>query len=261
MADSPTTKGKRPGALQTVDRALMALLAFHERSSWGVTELAQHLGIDKSMAQRLLATLAHRQFVLADPETRRYSLGPALTVLARAAERDGGLGHLAQPLLAELVKQVGESAILSVPHGALTRCAAAVDGNGPIRYTTIVGETMPGYGGAAAHAIYAYYPAEEVRRLFGTGPYSRHSEETIADLDALLRCHSDVRATGISVSTGEYDPAVSCVAAPGFLNGQIVASIAVIGPRERFADKFEKCRNAVADAGARLTELLQGDRD
>ena len=260
MADSPNTPGKRPGALQTADRALVALLAFQERPSWGVTELAQHLGIDKSMAQRLLATLAHRQFVLADPETRRYSLGPALTVLARVAERGNGLGNLAQPLLADLVKQVGESAILSVPHGTLTRCAAAVDANGPIRYTTIVGETMPGYGGASAHAVFAYYPADEVRRLFGAGPYPSHSEETVTDLDTLLACHAEVRRTGISVSNGEYDPAVSCVAAPGFLDGQVIASIAVIGPRERFAGTLEKSRAAVADAGARLTELLQGGR-
>jgi IclR family acetate operon transcriptional repressor len=260
MATSPTTPGKRPGTLQTADRALVALLAFEERPSWGVTELAQHLGIDKSMAQRLLATLAHRQFVLADPETRRYSLGPALTVLARVAERGNALGNLAQPLLAELMKEVGESAILSVPHGALTRCAAAVDGSGPIRYTTIVGETMPGYAGAAAHAIFAYYPAEEVRKLFGPGPYPRHSDDTVADLDALFSCHAEMRETGASVSTGEFDPAVSCVAAPGFLDGEVLASIAVIGPRERFAGKLEQSRAAVARAGARLTELLQGGR-
>jgi DNA-binding IclR family transcriptional regulator len=55
--------------LQTVGRALVTLLAFRDRSSWRVTELAEELGIDKSVAQRLLAMLAGRQFVLTELES------------------------------------------------------------------------------------------------------------------------------------------------------------------------------------------------
>jgi IclR family transcriptional regulator, acetate operon repressor len=260
VAVGAKASARRQAGLQTVDRALVTLLAFRDRSSWGVTELAEQLSIDKSVAQRLLATLANRQFVMADPQTRRYRLGPALTVLARAAERGDGFEVLARPLLARLVRSIDESAILSVPHGSFSRCAAAVDANGPVRYSAIVGETMPGYGGAAAHAIFAYYPEPDIRRLFGSGPFPRHSVETMHDIEALLRRHQEVRASGISISTGEYDPRVSCVAAPGFPDGRVVASIGVIGPREHITDKLEECRSAVADAGAALTELLHGGR-
>ena len=128
--------------LQSVDRALVVLLSFDEhRTDWGVTELAEQFGWDKSVAQRLLATLARRGFLVSQPGTRRYRLGPAMWHLGWLWERRGGLASLARPVLGRLARRTGYTALLTVPDGEAIRCVEAVDGDhGPQRQHTLVGE-------------------------------------------------------------------------------------------------------------------------
>lgn len=243
--------------LQTADRALQVLLAFHDRPEWGVTELSRALDLDKSVTQRLLATLAGRGFVISDPVSRRYRLGAAVSVLARAAERGGSVEAAARPLLSELVRETGESAIFNVPHAAFYRCAAAVDADGPVRYSATVGETIPAHGGAAGHAIFAFYPEEETRRLFGAG-LDRFSEQTITDVERLFRLYAGVRDNGVAISHGEFDANVSSVAAPCFAFGEVVGSIVVIGPQERMSGKLDRAAVLVKEAAGRLGSVLAG---
>ncbi|WP_020573151.1 IclR family transcriptional regulator [Actinopolymorpha alba] len=259
VPNAGTTAPRRDsGVLQTADRALQVLLAFRDRPEWGVTELARELALDKSVTQRLLATLARRGFVLADPETRRYRLGASVGVLARAAERGGTLEATARPVLAELSRRIGESTILNVPHGAAYRCAVAVDADGPVRYSGTVGATIPAHGGAAGHAIFAFYPQDEVRRLLGDAPLARYNELTLTDWDTLARTYAKVRAEGVAISHGEYDANVTSVAAPCFALDQIIGSIVIIGPHDRMATKVDTAVDLVRGAAQRLGDLLSG---
>jgi DNA-binding IclR family transcriptional regulator len=247
------------GPARTADRALRVLLAFQRRPEWGVSDLARELGLDKAGVHRLLTTLAGRGFVLADPHSRRYRLGPAIAVLARTAERGGGLETAARPLLAELVDEFGESSVLNVPHGAHYRCVLAVDSTGPVRYSATVGETIPGHGGAAGHAIFAFYPEDQIDQLLGEGPLERFNDRTIGSLAELTDRYTRVRAEGIAVSHGEFDANVTSVAAPVFAAGDIVGSLVVIGPQDRMSGKVDRVVDRVRAAGAALTRLLGGD--
>ena len=53
---------------------------------WGVTDLARRLGIAKSTAHRLLATLTDEGLLEQDPATGRYRLGLVVFDLAAAAQ-------------------------------------------------------------------------------------------------------------------------------------------------------------------------------
>jgi len=247
------------GPARTADRALRVLLAFRQRPEWGVSDLARELDLDKAGVHRLLRTLAGRGFVLTDPYSRRYRLGPAISVLAQAAERGGGLETAARPVLGALVDEFEESAILNVPHGAHYRCTLAVDAAGPVRYSATVGETIPAHGGAAGHAIFAFYPKEQVDHLLGGGPLERFNEHTIGSLDDLAATYRTVRAEGIAVSHGEFDPNVTSVAAPVFAAGEVVGSLVVIGPQDRMSGKVDRVVDRVRAASTALTRRLDGE--
>lgn len=262
MPDSTeTVAGVHPdadrGPARTADRALRVLLAFRQRPEWGVSDLARTLGLDKANIHRLLTTLAGRGFVLADPDTRRYRLGPAIAVLARAAERGGALEAAARPFLSELAHDLDESAILNVPHGAAYRCTLAVDAAGPIRYSATVGETIPAHGGAAGHAIFAFYPVDQVRDLLA-GALPKFNAHTVVDLDDLLARYEKVRADGVAISHGEFDPNVTSVAAPCFAAGQVVGSVVVIGPQDRMSGKVDTAVDRVRAVAERLSRVLDG---
>ena len=251
MAETEAPKG----VLQSVDRALSVLLSFTEvRPEWGVSELAREHGWDKAVVQRLLTTLAARGFLLCDETTRRYRLGPSVSRLARVGEHSGVLPSLVRPVLARLLRETGESVVLNVPNGSGYRCAAAVDGAGPVRYTAIVGALMPGHAGASGHAIFAHYPEAELGQLFGASPLQRFNEQTITDFDALMERYAQVREDGVSLSHGEYDEAVTAVASPVFQAGAVAASLTVIGPAHRVSraagDLGELVRGAAAEATA-----------
>ncbi|QIK71643.1 helix-turn-helix domain-containing protein [Propioniciclava coleopterorum] len=63
--------------LLTVSRALKVLRAFSEENpSWGVTELANELDLDKSQVHRLLATLTRYGFVATVPRRGATRSGP-----------------------------------------------------------------------------------------------------------------------------------------------------------------------------------------
>src|SRR5918911_4893437 len=65
--------------LQTVDRALRLLLLYEEvDQEYRVGEMAAMLGVDKSSASRLAATLANRGFLERAPGSEAFRIGPAL---------------------------------------------------------------------------------------------------------------------------------------------------------------------------------------
>ncbi|MFF1392552.1 IclR family transcriptional regulator [Streptomyces sp. NPDC058287] len=250
--NSPKAGG--PGVLQGADRALLALLSFTERRpEWGVSEIAREHGWDKAVAQRILTTLAARAFLTCDSTTRRYRLGPAVSRLARVGEHSGVLPSLVRPVLAGLLRETGESVVLNVPNGSGYRCAAAVDGTGPVRYTAIVGALMPGHAGASGHAIFAHYPEAEIRQIFGATPLQRFNDHTVTDFDDLLRVYGDVREKGHSVSLGEYDEAVAAIAAPVFQAGTVAASLTVIGPSHRIVRAADRITRLVVEGAREAT--------
>lgn len=101
--------------VRSVDRAAVLLLALGEsQGEAGVTELARRLGLHKSTASRLLATLHRRGLVEQDEETGKYRLGLVVIRLAERAERTLDLRSIALPELERLARATHETAGLGV---------------------------------------------------------------------------------------------------------------------------------------------------
>jgi DNA-binding IclR family transcriptional regulator len=99
---------------RAVDRALVLLAAVTEGSTGGtLSELARAAGLSPSTAGRLLSTLAQHQLVRRD-EGARYRPGSRMKQLAVATLRDEPLYELAEPHLAALADETGETASLGV---------------------------------------------------------------------------------------------------------------------------------------------------
>ncbi|MCP2334143.1 MULTISPECIES: IclR family transcriptional regulator [Actinoalloteichus] len=242
------------GVLQTADRALLVLAAFTEREpEHGVSDLARRLDLDKSQVQRLMATLARRDFLVADPRTRRYRLGPALVGLGRLAERGDGISTVVRPILLDLSETTGESTVFNVADGGRYRCSVAVDQPGPFRYTSAVGQLFPGHGGASGHAIFAFYPEEEIPALFAP-ELEGATDATIGTRAELRRRYAEVRERGYAVSFGEHDARVVGVAAPVFAHGTVLGSVAVVGAAAHLRPQLDAIAERVVAAADALTQ-------
>ncbi len=245
--------------LQTVDRALQILLSYgDQRTDWGVFELAEESGWNKSTCQRLLAALAVRGFLIADPVTRRYSLGPAMWRMASLWERSGGLAWLAEQKIAPLAQRAGRSASFTVPDGFYVRCIAAVDGRyGPIRPHPLVGDLYPGHAGATSRAYFAFLDPLERRNLLNGRPFARYTELTEVDPEALERLYDQTYRTGWAYSEGEYDHSTRAIAAPVLIGTMPVGSLSVLEPKALdYADDIRDHVPALLETASALAAVL-----
>src|SRR5204863_5387298 len=105
-------------AVRSVDRAAALLLALGEsQGEAGVTELARRLGLHKSTASRLLATLQRRGLVEQDDESGKYRLGLVVIRLAERAERTLDLRSIAMTELERLARLTRETVSLGILDG------------------------------------------------------------------------------------------------------------------------------------------------
>lgn len=244
--------------LQTVDRALEVLLSYSERRrEWGVLELADAFAIDKSTAQRILASLAARGFLHADPVTRRYSLGPTMWRMAALWERTGGLAALAQEVLEPLAMQTDRTALFAVPDGLHVRCVAAVDGGGPLRSHPLVGELYPANTGATSRGYFAFLDSNERRALISGRVFAKFTELSTVDEGELERLFVETVGQGYAYSEGEYDYATRALAVPIILRGRPVGSLSL--GESKYPERTDDIRDhlpALKASAEQLTALL-----
>jgi DNA-binding IclR family transcriptional regulator len=109
MTQEPSEKPSS-GMSKTLDsgiRVLEALCAHGEGLT--ITEVAEQIGVHRTVAHRFLQTLEAHRLVRRD-RAKRFHLGAGLVPLAEPVERD--LRDLATPLLEDLADEVGATAHL-----------------------------------------------------------------------------------------------------------------------------------------------------
>jgi DNA-binding IclR family transcriptional regulator len=235
--------------VRSVDRAAALLIALGvvEREA-GVSELARSLGLHKSTASRLLATMQVRGLV-ERTDAGKYRLGVAVIRLGGQAERSLDLRSIAMHELEALARDVRETATLHTPSGdALVELAS---GYPPGAGRDYAGRTSPLHATAPGKIILASQPEREVMRLsrYMLTPYT---PQTIVRVDALLEELARVRRRGFSTAFGEHEPRVNSVAVPVLDHrAAVVAALEIRGPSSRItpsrvSELVERARAAAA---------------
>jgi IclR family acetate operon transcriptional repressor len=218
-------------AVRSVDRAAALLLALGDsQAEAGVTELARRLGLHKSTASRLLATLEKRGLVEQDEETGKYRLGLAVIRLAERAERTLDLRGIAMPELERLARLTHETTGLGVLDGDMLLTVAQADGPNLIAVSDWTGRTSPLHCVAAGKVLLAALAEREVLRIVRRGVAS-YTDRTIVELEPLLEELARVRRRGYATAIGELEAGLNAVAAPVHdARGNVVAAVDVWGP-------------------------------
>ncbi len=253
--------GKRAqdgNAVRSVDRAAALLLALGEiPAAAGVSELARRLGLHKSTASRLLATLQQRGLVEQAAETGKYRLGLAVIRLAERAEKTLDLRSIALPELERLARQAKETVGLCVREGDGCLTIAQVDGPNIVACADWTGRSTPLHGVAAGKVLLAAMAEREVLRLV-RGGLDRLADRTITELPALLEELARVRWRGFATGFSEWEPGVNAIAVPvRDARGQVVAAVDVWGPSyritpQRVGELAALAREAAAAVSIRL---------
>jgi DNA-binding IclR family transcriptional regulator len=247
-------------AVRSVDRAASLLLALGEcHGEAGVTELARSLGLHKSTASRLLATLEKRGLVEQDEESGKYRLGLIVIRLAERAERTLDLRSIAMPELDRLARLTRETTGIGVQDGDQMLTVAQADGPNLVAMGDRTGRGAPLHSVAAGKVLLASLPEREIMRLVRRG-LTPCTDRTITALEPLLEELARVRRRGFATAFGEYDRGLNAVAAPVHdARGQVIAALDVWGPAYRVTpNRVPELVGQVREAAAAVSVRLGG---
>ena len=242
--------------LKTVDRALQLLLSFEEADQeYRVGELAAMLGVDKSVASRLAATLAERGFLERDSENGAFRLGPELGRLGLLATSSRyNLVALAQRTMERLAAEVGETVYLAVLESNKVVNVAQAEGHHLIGIGDWVGWRTEPHCTANGKVLLAFADGRKIGDLF----LEAFTERTITSTDELRSELEGVRRNGWATSVDEFEEGLHGVAVPVFdASGSCRAALSVAGPsyrmsRSHLSELAELCKEAAMAIGTRL---------
>ncbi len=229
MSNSP---GRR---IASVGNALRALRALAEApDGLGVTRLAKQIGIGKSSAHLLLATLADDNFVTQDQDGR-YRLGLGAFEVGIMAGGIAAAGGPLTPLLQALADSCGEAVSLAQASGRDAIIVQRIESVSILRAEIQVGTRMPLHASASGKYLLAQLPRERLDALYPANQLPEVAPGTIRSKTALLRQLKAAREQGYARNDEEYTQGVSAVAT-GVVdaNGVTAFALSIAGPTHRF---------------------------
>jgi DNA-binding IclR family transcriptional regulator len=256
------TKMKRPrdaAPIQAVGRTLDTLeLLADEVEGVSVLQLAETLGVEKSIASRLLASLSARGYVDRDSANDTYRLSLRLLgVASRYADRIGFPG-VCQPALESLSQETKELVQLSVvDHDALVLSAYA-QARQQLAILPALGRNVNLHATASGKAWLASLPEKEAVEISLKHGLNSRTKRTVTEISSLLKELDRARDKGYAVAFGEFTDDVNSVACPigGRRLGRVVATVAVSAPASRLPrNRVEAVASLVRSAADELEVL------
>lgn len=251
---------QRDGTVGALLHGLAILDMFSpERLVVQIAEVARHLGVHRSTASRLAATLAAAGYLEPAGEQGRYRLAAKLTVLGEIAAAGNQLREAALPPLRDLVSRLGETGHLGVLDGTEAVTVAVVDGWQTVRMHSWAGKRSPAHCSSMGKVLLAGLSPRELAARYPGGELPASTPNTITSRAELGKCLAEVRDRGYAEDREELEPHLCCVAAPVYgRDGRVAASVGVSGPASRLLDSAamaaaaENVRIAARHASLRL---------
>jgi IclR family transcriptional regulator, pca regulon regulatory protein len=265
-ASAKSRKGKSDpndkNVVHSLAKGFRVLMVFtSEEPELVLAEVARRAGIDNATAFRLLNTLTMLGFVEKVPDSRRFRLTLKCLDLGFNAIARTDLRTQARPVLRSLVGETSEAASIGVlDAGEVVYIERIQAGLARLGVDVRIGSRVPVHSTAIGHAILAFLPREQQTRILQARPRRKLTDQTIVDLDALLRRLAQVRARGYAVSDQENVPGVGVLSAPVLdADSFPVAAVSVAAPTMRVPiEDFEKlARRPLLSAADTLSRALQ----
>lgn len=198
-----------------------------------MTEIAAQVGLHKSTAHRLLATLESRGFVQRDPQNGLYRLGLSLLRLIHVTLNHDDMLQLAIPYVQKLSEAFEENVHLAVLDETNVVYVHIMESHQRVKLAAALGQSLPAHATASGKAILAFLPEEELRDILAKGMV-RYTQNTICSVEEFFENRLRIMERGYAVSNQEFENDINALAVPVLDAGNYpVASISIAGPAYR----------------------------
>ena len=255
--ESPA-RDKSGAAVQSVDRALLALEIIAKLGSAGVTEIAAELGVHKSTVSRLIAVLESRGFVEQLSDRGKYRLGFTIVRLAGATSAQLDLARESQAICDELAEQSGETVNVAILDGDRIINVVESYGDREVTLRTWIGQNCPAHATSSGKALLSGLRPGKLKALLGNQALPVFTPNTVASVEELAAELDEVRRAGWAGVREELEEGLNAVAAPvrdG--SGKVIAALSVSAPAYRLKPvDFEATAQLTMSAADQISRRL-----
>ncbi len=231
---------------KTLRKALLILDAFaEEQRDWGVRSLAEHLSMNPTTVHRILVTFEELKYLIKDPETIRYELGPGILRLASSYNRNNPLSLIANQVFNKFTDKWPYNFYLGYLSGYEVVYITIVTGSSRIKVDVDPGERVRGlHNSALGKALLAFQSEEFIRAYIEENGLEKSTSNTITTPDVLWEQIMEIRKNRFSINKGEYHNHIAAIGAPIFnASNEVTASFSLVYPilenNERYT-RFER---------------------
>ena len=242
--------------VQSVDRALTILERLARSGEAGVTEIANEIGVHKSTAFRLVATLEAHRLVEQTEDRGKYRLGVGLLRLAGATTARLDLVQEARPVCRQLASDTGETVNIAVLSESSALYLDQVAGSSALQPHNWVGQHIPLHATSNGKVLLSGLSRQQCDAVLSK--LSAYTPLTITT-KAKLRAELDqVREQGYALAVDELEVGLTAAAAPiRNVHGDVVASMSVSGPTFRISsDRIDEVVGKLVEAAEEVSHRL-----
>jgi len=247
--------------VNSVVRAALILQTMSNGNS-RIGKISQSVNLSKATTHRLLVTLGKVGFVVRDPLTQGYHLGPGLLKLSS----DPILSH--ESLISSAFEQMTylknlsrETILLHLRAGLQKVCIEKMDSPEDLKYTNEKGFTAPLYVGGAGKILLSELMDDEIKMVLNQISFVPITSSTITDRKQLWAEIKKVRQQGYATSFGERVPGSSCVSV-AVKDYVTPVALSILGPASRFTRKrIKETLAELTQAAGKISENLKQQRE
>ena len=200
-----------------------------------MTEIANEIGVHKSTAFRLVATLEAHRLVEQTEERGKYRLGVGLLRLAGATTARLDLVQEARPVCRQLATDTGETVNIAVLSESSALYLDQVAGSSALQPHNWVGQHIPLHATSNGKVLLSGLSRQQCDAILNK--LSAYTPVTITTKSKLRAELDQVREQGYALAVDELEVGLTAAAAPiRNVHGDVVASMSVSGPTFRITD-------------------------
>lgn len=210
---------------------VLEILAAHNYGL-ALSHLASLSGMPASSVHHILSTMRAHNYIMQDPETKKYSLGYRFLNLSRSILDSFDIRKISRPHLTKLSRKLGESVQLAtLTEGEILFVDKVDISNNQLTVRVSVGATLPVHTTASGKVLMLDKTQDEIKRLFmASSNGGKFGPRVITSLEEMYSELENVRKQGYAIDDEESYLGLRALAVPVTRRNKIIATLSVIGP-------------------------------
>jgi IclR family pca regulon transcriptional regulator len=258
MAQDTVPRDTDAFQVRALTRGLSILSLFDvDHREWTIDEMAEQTGLVRMTVYRMVRTLESMAFLVRDPSSNRYRLGPATLAMRYVSDDHSGFVEAARPFLEALVRETGESVTLAVEVDGYPVCVDIINTKRPFKRRTAPGRILGDIATVHGKLFTAYKtPAERAAIL--AKPRVQLTPGIVTDRKVMEAELDQVAREDVAYDIEGTYTGLCAVGAPVRDQfGTVTAAVSVVMPAGRFGPgERELCTKAVKKAAASFSAYL-----